>query len=294
MSDGSTPARETAVEWIGRLAEAAQSGHRTNREIISYLALFSPNSAGSVQARAACTLHSARESILLLAKVLDAAHVCDPADITAEACCSDAASRAAAEELGGLLAAQGSDKSTTHDYHLLYGPILAGLRESAADIFEIGLGSNNPDVMSHMGKSGVPGASLRAFRTFLPNARLVGADIDRRILFSEERIETFHLDQTCDASWDRLGQQLGDRKFDLVIDDGLHAPDANLAALAFSLNRLKPGGYFVVEDIHDPSLPIWSLVRRILPAALGARIVRARHGNLFAIRQPADPGLTNR
>jgi hypothetical protein len=35
------------------------------------------------------------------------------------------------------------------------------------------------------------GGSLRAFREFFPNARIIGLDIDREALFQEGRISTF-------------------------------------------------------------------------------------------------------
>ncbi|MDB9839765.1 hypothetical protein OAC57_05685 [Planktomarina temperata] len=63
-------------------------------------------------------------------------------------------------------------------------------------IFEIGLGTNNVDIVSAMGTEGKPGASPRAFRDFWPEAQLIGADFDARILFSEDRIETYFVDQT--------------------------------------------------------------------------------------------------
>ena len=39
-----------------------------------------------------------------------------------------------------------------------------------------------------MGTEGKPGASLRAFRDFCMNAEVIWADIDKRILFKEDRI----------------------------------------------------------------------------------------------------------
>lgn len=67
-------------------------------------------------------------------------------------------------------------------------------------------------------------------------------------MFSEERTQTFFIDQTDLGAVDALSGQL-DRQFDLVIDDGLHSPNANVAALVFGLRHVKPGGYFEVENI---------------------------------------------
>ena len=77
-------------------------------------------------------------------------------------------------------------------------------REEISNLLEIGLGSNNTDLVSSMGKEGKPGASLRAFRDFCINAEVIGADIDKRILFKEDRIKTFYVDQTNNSSLDNF------------------------------------------------------------------------------------------
>jgi hypothetical protein len=107
------------------------------------------------------------------------------------------------EALKALFDHHGSDKANSHNYHILYSSIL-GDGEKIENIFEIGLGTNNSDVVSNMGSGGKPGASLRAFRDYCPNANIYGADIDSRILFSEERIRTFYLDQTRLDSFQNL------------------------------------------------------------------------------------------
>ena len=51
---------------------------------------------------------------------------------------------------------------------------------------EIGLGFNNTEIMSNMSKLGNPGASLFAFRDFLPQSEIWGADIDENT-FSRQK-----------------------------------------------------------------------------------------------------------
>jgi hypothetical protein len=192
--------------------------------------------------------------------------------------------REAAERLKALFDRFGSDKSTRHDYHFVYGSILvdAGAVEN---LLEIGLGSNNPDVVSNMGTQGRPGASLRAFRDFLLNAELYGADIDRGILFQEDRISTFFLDQTDSDSFAQLSRSIPS-EFDLIIDDGLHSPHANIATLLFGLKHLKVGGWFVVEDIAPAALPLWQVVATILPDHYESYLVDAKGALLFLVRRP--------
>lgn len=105
-------------------------------------------------------------------------------------------------------------------------------------------------------------------------------------MFSEERTQTFFIDQTDLGAVDALSGQL-DRQFDLVIDDGLHSPNANLAALVFGLRHVKPGGYFVVEDVPPSQFLVWQVVSASLPTAYQCTLVAAHAGCLCVIRQPA-------
>ncbi len=161
----------------------------------------------------------------------------------------------AGEELANLFRLYGSDKAGKHDYYWLYGKLLKN-RKEIKKILEIGLGTNNLDVVSNMGKEGKPGASLRAFRDFCTNAEIYGADIDKRILFIEDRIKTFELDQTKLNTFNKVSKLIGG-DFDLIIDDGLHEPLANINSLNFALKHIKKNGWIVIEDIYISALPIW-------------------------------------
>jgi SAM-dependent methyltransferase len=156
-------------------------------------------------------------------------------------------------ELKRLFDAYGSDKGTdTHSLHHAYAHIIEQLGGpfSRLRVLEVGLGSRNQKVVSAMARDAKPpGGSLRCFRDFLPNAMVFGADVDDGALFNESRIQTAQADQLERASLDALYRTFGSQRFDLVIDDGLHAPGANLNVLEFALQHLRPGGYVVIEDI---------------------------------------------
>jgi hypothetical protein len=149
-----------------------------------------------------------------------------------------------------LMTAQNSDKGNWwHNYTLLYDFIFRRQRYEIKHLFEVGIGSNFPDTPSNMGARGSPGASLRAWRDYFPNAQIVGADIDSRVLFSEDRIRTFHVDQLDEASIDALWNRIDEISFDIIIDDGLHRLDANATFLKKSFRKLRPYGYYFIEDI---------------------------------------------
>jgi hypothetical protein len=187
-------------------------------------------------------------------------------------------------ELKKFLDAHGSDKANTHNYHFLYGSILKDTAD-VKKVLEIGLGTDNTDVVSNMGSRGKPGASLRAFRDFFPNASIYGADVDKRILFTEERIQTFFVDQTDSETFNQLGKLIP-MDLDLVIDDGLHSPNANLATMIFALDKVKAGGWVVIEDISPDAIPFWEVVSAILPETYQRHLFSAEAGLVFAVRNP--------
>jgi hypothetical protein len=178
----------------------------------------------------------------------------------------------------------GSDKSHPHNYHVLYAHILKVLGpHRSLRVCEIGLGTNNPHLISTMGAHGRPGASLRAFRDLLPNASMYGYDVDTNILFQEERIRTFHVDQLDTSTF----KEAGHTTYDLVIDDGLHALGANMNTLIFALKHLNPNGWIVIEDIPEYAVDSWHVVQHILR---GDRryvtfIIRAAIAYLFVVQR---------
>ncbi len=72
---------------------------------------------------------------------------------------------------------------------------------------------------------------------------------------------------------------------DVVIDDGLHSPEANIRTLQFGLEKLKIGGWVVIEDISPSAVPLWKCVSAIMPANYRCHILNARGGVLFATKR---------
>ena len=185
--------------------------------------------------------------------------------------------------LSELFKSYGSDKSTTHNYYKIYSCLLKELSEPKK-IFEIGLGTNNVDVVSTMGKNGKPGASLRAFRDFTANAIVFGADFDRQVLFTEDRIETYFVDQTNIHTFTELSQNVGNG-FDLMIDDGLHSPNANLHSLYFFLQSIKVGGFAVVEDINVSTKPLWDVVGQLIQPSYVSAFIETKRACMFIVQR---------
>jgi hypothetical protein len=153
--------------------------------------------------------------------------------------------------LSSILIKHGSDKSRPHNWHLFYSWLFQQLGSlSKLAILEIGMGSNDPEVISNMGKAGKPGASLRAWAEYCPNSLIFGADVDLKTLFQESRIETMQVDQTELLSLRELPKKFSVDKYDLIIDDGIHSIHGNLNSLLFGLDHVTEGGWIVIEDVY--------------------------------------------
>jgi SAM-dependent methyltransferase len=158
-----------------------------------------------------------------------------------------------------VMTKHGSDKGKgVHNYTTIYSALFRKLCHQPLRIFELGLGTNKPKLLSSMGENGRPGASLRAWRDLFPYALVFGADIDREILFEEERIKTFYCDQLDSAAIRNLwSQDVLERGVDIIIDDGLHTFAANISFLNESLRHLRPGGVYIIEDIRRETIATW-------------------------------------
>lgn len=186
------------------------------------------------------------------------------------------------DRLINLLTSNGSDKALlgyAHIYQVIFSKLISQSKNNKLYVVEIGIGSKNPALISNMGAFGVPGASLRAFRDFLPKAFIVGADIDRDTFFEEERITTKFVDQ---LNQDSLNQFLSEEShYDLLIDDGLHELDANLNTLTAAISCGKVGSWIVIEDISPDKSKEWLAIAQLLKNQYLCWLVNAPHSLVF-------------
>ncbi len=137
----------------------------------------------------------------------------------------------------------------SHTYADFYSKLFLHCRHNVRRVFECGLGTNNPNIPSTMGVFGKPGASLRMWRDYFPNANVYGADIDKEVLFQEERIKTYFIDQLNPAIINEFWNHVGVADFDLMIDDGLHTFEAGSTLFTHSIDRLASNGIYIIEDV---------------------------------------------
>jgi hypothetical protein len=105
-----------------------------------------------------------------------------------------------------------------------------------------------------MGVNGKPGASLRVWKDYFPNATIYGADIDKDVLFEEPRIKTYYVDQLDPESIGEMWSEVGIKDFDFMIDDGLHTFEAGSTLFSNSISMLSKDGVYVIEDVSGPDL----------------------------------------
>ena len=262
----------------GRISNAFTSV--LQKKARTYGILFSnapdyPASAASAEQTLSITARGATET---LSRLLEIAQISDLKP-TQYSHLQERVNNSGAQDLEVKLRSQfdinGSDKGSSHGYSNLYALILAPLMPSPKiRILEIGLGTNRPSVPSNMGLGGVPGASLRAWTSTSEKIEVVGLDIDRNVLFQEPRISTHYVDQLNQESWQDLPRSVLENGFDLIIDDGLHAPLANLNTLIATTKMLKRGGAIVIEDVPQRALPIWTLVEYFVKNDLNLEVIK--------------------
>lgn len=205
------------------------------------------------------------------------------------------------DEIAQLCDLYGSDKGEiksqghpyawpSHTYADYYSQLFSHCRNDITKVFECGLGTNNPELLSSMGIHGKPGASLRVWRDYFPNAIIYGADIDKDVLFEEERIKTFYMDQLNPKSIKEYWEMVGEDNFDFMLDDGLHTFEAGSSLFNNSIGKLSKLGTYVIEDVLFEDLCRYKDFFRNSPYAVRYIVLNRpnlplRDNNLVVIRK---------
>jgi hypothetical protein len=130
-----------------------------------------------------------------------------------------------------------TDKFGHHDYLKYYDELFAPyLRQRGVTLLEIGVKK---------------GGSLRMWRElFADDAFIYGMDIDPGVptFRRDGRIKVLVLDST-DA--DAVKCALGPTKFDIIIDDGWHHPEAQFRTFKALWPHLAESGVYVIEDVYE-------------------------------------------
>lgn len=123
---------------------------------------------------------------------------------------------------------------TVHGFVEPYEHFFFPLKETAVRICEIGIGK---------------GGSLIIWRDYFPKAKVYGIDIDDCSDLQSERVKTFIADQADRNQLQSFIDEYGG-DYDIILDDGGHRMDQQQISFGFLFKHVKPGGYYVIEDVH--------------------------------------------
>ena len=132
------------------------------------------------------------------------------------------------------------DKGFKHCYHEVYEKEFQPLKEEKINILEIGI---------------FRGTSTSAFLEYFPNAMIYGIDIFTRInpkeidVLQHERVKWLKGDSLSRNITREIKSKWPDVKFDIVIDDAKHTPEANAITVKNISPLVKDTGMYFVEDV---------------------------------------------
>lgn len=172
------------------------------------------------------------------------------------------------EDLCTLAEMYGVDKcpAINHTYTPAYDKLLSQFRDSVKLFLEIGIG-NVPLMKPIVGEAYRPGASLRMWRDYFQNSQIVGCDILESVLFQDERIQTFYVDQSSESSLTTFAlnnlKRLGDYA-DIILDDGSHIDSHQKLTFRTLWRHVRPnGGIYIIEDIPRARLEEFSKLNMV-------------------------------
>ena len=155
-------------------------------------------------------------------------------------------------ELCELAYKYGSDKGPqiNHVYTPYYYNLFKDKRESVKKVFEVGIADATRMKGIHQYQTG---ASLKMWRDFFPNAEVYGIDIVPSMMFKDERIHTYVCDSTDKEGLKKLIDEIGS-DIDLVIDDGNHSVDFQIATCKVLKPLLQKDVIYIIEDVSHSTV----------------------------------------
>jgi trans-aconitate methyltransferase len=141
---------------------------------------------------------------------------------------------AAPRRLYDIGARHGTDKAGQRQLLHVYEEYFEELRATELVLVEIGV---------------LGGASLRMWREYFPRAQIFGIDVDPEAeAHADDRITVLIGSQSDTRFLDTVLERTG--RPDIVLDDGSHHARDQITTLLHFWRHVKPGGIYVVEDLH--------------------------------------------
>lgn len=124
-----------------------------------------------------------------------------------------------------------TDKAYRHYFCATYEKLL---KRDVQELWEIGV---------------LNGASLNMWASYYCEARVIGFDIlDKSSVKVLPNVETRQLDQGNEKELANLARKKA--AVDIIVDDGSHIVEHQIRTFEMLFDCLKPGGQYVIEDLH--------------------------------------------
>ncbi len=132
---------------------------------------------------------------------------------------------------------QNNKKIISHGYAKIYEKYLHKHKEKKLNMIELGSFYGNASA---------------AFFFFFKNSQIYSADINPDMyIYSSKRLENFFTDTSSRSSIEKdiLKKNI---KFDIIIEDASHMLKDQIISLFILFKILKPGGFFIIEEVDFP------------------------------------------
>jgi hypothetical protein len=148
----------------------------------------------------------------------------------------------------------GTDKGTTskipHGYSLVYDTLFGLMRDKPeARVRELGLAAGGPEHGVSKDRVVTTAPNVDSWLQYFPNCHVFAFEISDFSPLQNDRFTFFH---GYAGSWDDLirMREMISRPVDIIIDDASHASYHQTLCLRALFPLLRPGGLYVVEDLH--------------------------------------------
>lgn len=172
-----------------------------------------------------------------------------------------------------------TDKDTSHSYIDVYDDVweyvIADISgQETFDVLEIGVNG---------------GGSIKLWQDYIdenvlgytskdPTPQIDGLELlENDKLHELNKIDNINIRMNVDAYVDDTVKSFGDKKYDIIIDDGSHQPHHQIFAINKYFPLLKPQGVMVVEDVQSPQALASIMQYAELPSSARVVIHDLRH-----------------
>lgn len=124
------------------------------------------------------------------------------------------------------------DRGHRHSYERIYEPLFDVFRDQPLKILEIGI---------------FRGAGIWSWLDYFPSAHIVGVDTFQRV--APDRVEVLKHNRVSWYNVNSTKTAIAERDFDIIIDDGDHRAESQLATFRNYHRLLADGGMYFIEDV---------------------------------------------